>query len=70
MQGRKLFAICRDDPGPRDIPRLPVFRDQFKKATGPKDLIVLECSAHAQFIFTTGHGPRLMREILRFLTEP
>jgi hypothetical protein len=36
----------------------------------PKELIVLEGSAHAQFIFATDQGERLMREILRFLSAP
>jgi hypothetical protein len=29
--------------------------------------VILEGSAHAQAIFATDQGPRLMREILRFL---
>jgi len=37
---------------------------------GPKELNVLEGSAHAQFIFATDQGERLMREILRFLSTP
>jgi hypothetical protein len=31
-------------------------------------LLVLEGSAHAQFIFATDQGERLMAEILRFLS--
>lgn len=36
----------------------------------PKELVILEGSAHAQFIFTTDQGERLMREILRFISAP
>ena len=36
----------------------------------PKKLLVLEGSAHAQFIFSTDQGARLMQEMLRFLSEP
>lgn len=34
-----------------------------------QELVVLDGSAHAQFIFETSQGERLMREILRFLSE-
>jgi hypothetical protein len=37
---------------------------------GPKELIILDGSAHAQFLFATDQGARLMREILRFLSQP
>jgi hypothetical protein len=40
------------------------------KAPEPQELIVLPGSAHAQFMFDTDPGPRLMREILRFLSDP
>ena len=45
-------------------------RDQHEKAPGPKELVILEGSAHAQFLFATDQAERLMREILRFLSEP
>ena len=50
--------------------RLPGIRDQYEKAPGPKELVILEGSAHAQFLFATDQAERLMREILRFLSEP
>jgi esterase/lipase len=69
MKGRKLFILTRDDfSGDNKIPRLPKIRDQYERAPGPKELIILEGSAHAQFIFETQQGERLMQEILRFLT--
>jgi pimeloyl-ACP methyl ester carboxylesterase len=71
MKGRKLFILTRDDfSGDNKIPRLPRIRDQYERASGPKELVLLAGSAHAQFIFETAQGERLMREILRFLSEP
>lgn len=70
MQGRKLFVVTRDDPGPDGSPRLSRIREQYERATGPKELVILDGSAHAQFVFETEQGERLMREILRFLTAP
>lgn len=71
MKGRKLFILSRDDySGDNRIPRLPKIRDQYERAPGPKEMVLLEGTAHAQLIFETGQGERLMREILRFLTEP
>ena len=70
IRGRKLFIIARDDLGSGDKPRLPEIRDQFARAAEPKELVVLDGSAHAQFIFATPEGARLMREIRRFLSAP
>ena len=69
MKGRKLFIIARDDLGPADIPRLPKVRENYGKTPAPKELIIVEGSAHAQFLFATDQGERVMREILRFLAE-
>lgn len=69
IKGRKLFIITRDDANDAGL-RLPRIREQYEKATGPKKLVILDGSAHAQFIFATEQGERLMREILRFLSEP
>ena len=69
MQGRKLFVVARDDANDAG-PRLPRIRRQYERATGTKELLILEGSAHAQFIFETDQGPRLMREIVRFLSAP
>jgi hypothetical protein len=33
-------------------------------------MIVLDGSAHAQFLFETDQAARVMREILQFLTDP
>jgi dienelactone hydrolase len=70
MKGRKLFITCRDDLGPSGKPRLDNIREHYKKSPQPKELVILDGSAHAQFIFATDQGERLMREIVRFLSEP
>lgn len=70
LKGRKLFIVSRDDLGPGGKPRLSRIRAQYDRAPEPKELVILEGSAHAQFIFQTDHWERLMREILRFLSEP
>jgi pimeloyl-ACP methyl ester carboxylesterase len=63
-----LFILARDDASGSG-PRLPGIREQFEKALGPKELVVLEGNAHAQFVFDTPQGDRLMREILRFVSQ-
>ena len=70
LQGRKLFITTRDDPRGDGSPRLPGIRDQYERAPDPKELVILDGSAHAQHIFPTEQGERLMQEILRFLTAP
>jgi pimeloyl-ACP methyl ester carboxylesterase len=67
IQGRKLFIVSRDDLGSGNLPRLPEIQAQYERATQPKELIVLDGSAHAQFIYQTGQRTRLMRELMRFL---
>jgi pimeloyl-ACP methyl ester carboxylesterase len=70
IKGRKLFIVARDDTeGDRTV-RLSYIREQYEKAAPPKQLIVLDGSAHAQFLFQTNQAERLMQEILRFLSEP
>lgn len=70
ITGRKLFIIARDDPKADGTPRLVRFREQYERAPEPKELLILEGDAHAQFIFDTDQASRLMSEILRFLTAP
>jgi pimeloyl-ACP methyl ester carboxylesterase len=62
-----LFIVARDDAS-GDGPRLPGIHAQYEKAPQPKELIILEGSAHAQYLFQTDQGERVMREILRFLS--
>jgi pimeloyl-ACP methyl ester carboxylesterase len=62
-----LFIVARDDAN-ADGPRLPRIREQYEKAPQPKELIILDGSAHAQYLFQTDQGDRVMREVLRFLS--
>jgi pimeloyl-ACP methyl ester carboxylesterase len=67
LKSSTLFIVARDDAS-GDGPRLPRIQAQYKKAPEPKSLIILEGSAHAQFLFQTDQGERVMREILLFLS--
>jgi pimeloyl-ACP methyl ester carboxylesterase len=62
-----LLIVARDDAND-DGPRLPGIRAWFDKAPEPKQLVVLDGSTHAQFLFQTEQGDRVIKEILRFLT--
>jgi pimeloyl-ACP methyl ester carboxylesterase len=68
MKGPKLFILARDDANDDGL-RLPKIRTQYAKALDPKELIIVDGSAHAQFLFQTDQGERVMHEILRFLSE-
>ena len=65
---RKLYIATRDDAS-GDGPRLPGLQAHFDAAPEPKQLILLEGSAHAQFMLQTDQADRVMREILRFLSR-
>jgi pimeloyl-ACP methyl ester carboxylesterase len=67
---RKLFIVSRGDTTARGIPRLVAIREQYERAPEPKALMVLEGTAHAQFLFETDQGERLLTEIVRFLSAP
>ena len=68
LTGRKLYLVARYDTS-GDGPRLPGIKAHFAQASQPKKLVVVDGSAHAQYLFATAEGPRIMNEILRFLTE-
>ena len=67
LKSASLFIVARDDAN-EDGPRLPGIRKQYEKAPEPKQLIILEGSAHAQYLFQTDQAERVMNEILRFLS--
>jgi pimeloyl-ACP methyl ester carboxylesterase len=69
LKAPTLFIVARDDANEAG-PRLPGIRAQYEKAPEPKELIVLDGSAHAQYLFETNQGARVMHEILRFLSSP
>ena len=70
VTGPKLFILAREDFRGGGILRLPEIRDQYERAPEPKTWVVLEGKAHAQFLFETEQGERVMTEILDFLTAP
>jgi alpha/beta superfamily hydrolase len=63
LAGPKLFVVSRGDALAAKV------REQFDKAPEPKELMILEGSAHAQFLFQTDQGERLMKKISEFLSE-
>ena len=69
LTGPKLFVIARADADGAG-PRLPRFRAIYDEAPEPKQLVVVDGSAHAQFLFLTDRNERVMREIVQFLSRP
>jgi pimeloyl-ACP methyl ester carboxylesterase len=69
LKCRSLFIVARDDANYAG-PRLPAIRAQYERAPQPKELVILDGSAHAQFLFQTNQGDTVMHEILRFLSMP
>ena len=69
LKSRSLFIVAREDRNDAG-PRLPGIRAQYEKAPQPKELMVLDGSAHAQFLFQTDQSARVMEAILRFLAKP
>src|ERR1700760_358579 len=67
LKVRSLFIVARDDTSGSE-PRLPGIRAQYEKAPEPKQLIIVDGSAHAQHLFQTDQGERVMQEILRILS--
>ena len=67
LKGRLLFIVTRDDTSGDGL-RLPGILAKYNQAPQPKKMVILESSAHAQFMFATKHGDQVMSEILHFLT--
>ena len=68
LTGHKLYLVARDDTS-GDGPRLPGIEAHYAKAPQPKKLIVVNGSAHAQYLFGTDEGPHVMNEIVKFITQ-
>ena len=69
LGGAKLFLVARGDRSGEGL-RLPRIREHYRRAPGPKRLVVVKGEAHAQFLFGTAEGPRVLREMVRFLGAP
>jgi hypothetical protein len=66
---QRAYPDCLDCGGvARDGPRLPRIQEQYKKAPESKALIILEGSAHAQYLFQTDQAERALHVILKFLS--
>ena len=68
IPGRKLVIATKDDADGSGTLRLPKIRASYEKMTEPKEILVLEGSAHAQYLFETPEGARVVRAILEFLS--
>ena len=62
VKGAKLFVTTEGD-------NLKGITRQYERATGPKKLVVLKGSAHAQHIFKTSQSVPLMDAIIAFLRD-
>src|ERR1700722_4968740 len=70
IKGRKLFIVSRNDADGSGSLRLTEMREDYRKVSPPKRFVVFKGSAHAQFLFKTDQGDRLMKVILQFLSAP
>jgi dienelactone hydrolase len=68
LSGRKLYLVARGDARADGL-RLPGIEDHFARAPQPKKLVIVDGTAHAQFLFATSEGRQVMREILGFLAD-
>jgi pimeloyl-ACP methyl ester carboxylesterase len=66
LKSPALFIVARDDASGDGL-RLPGIRAQYEKAPNPRKLIVLDGSAHAQYLFQTNQAERVMQEILGWI---
>lgn len=64
-----LFITSRGDFRGNGIPRLPEIKASFDEIASPKQLVVLDGDAHAQYLFRSDQAERLMFEILEFLRD-
>lgn len=63
-----LVIVTRDDTSGSG-PRLPGIQKEFDKVPAKKELVILEGSAHAQFMLDTELGPVIMKKIIKFLSK-
>jgi alpha-beta hydrolase superfamily lysophospholipase len=68
MKSAALFIVAREDTSGSG-PRLPGIKKQYERAPEPKKLVILEGSAHAQYLFQTDQAGRVMAEIVAWLEK-
>ena len=66
LKSRALFVFAREDSNGSCL-RLPGIRAQYEMAPQPKQLIVLDGSAHAQFLFQSDQNARVMQRSCDFI---
>jgi pimeloyl-ACP methyl ester carboxylesterase len=70
LGGRKLFIVADEDRDGSGNLRIDGIRRQYDLVPEPKKMVVVSSAAHAQFLFLTDEGARVMAEIRKFLTAP
>jgi len=63
-----LVIMTRDDANSEGL-RLPRIQKEFDKVPAKKELVLLEGSAHAQFMFDTPDSEKIMKMIIKFLKK-
>lgn len=63
-----LVIVTREDANSEGL-RLPGIEREFAKVPAKKELVILEGSAHAQFMFDTDHSATIMKKIIKFLSQ-
>jgi pimeloyl-ACP methyl ester carboxylesterase len=69
LKGRKLFAVAQGDLDPSGAPLLDKITQSYIAASEPKELLIVDGSAHAQALFRTDRGAELMSKIVSFLSD-
>jgi pimeloyl-ACP methyl ester carboxylesterase len=63
-----LVIMTRDDANSEGL-RLPRIQKEFDKVPAKKELVLLEGSAHAQFMFDTDDSAAIMKKVIKFLSK-
>ncbi len=63
-----LVIVTREDANSEGL-RLPGIEREFAKVPAKKELVILDGSAHAQFMFDTEHSATIMKKIIKFLSQ-
>lgn len=69
ITGRTAYIVARDDVQGEGTLRLPAIEEDMWQTPEPRKLVVLDGSAHAQFLFDTPQADRLMKEILDVILD-
>lgn len=64
-----LLVITTRDDANADGLRLPGIQNAFDKVPGKKELVILDGSAHAQFMFDTDLADDVMDRIIKFISD-